>query len=868
MTAGPRPLAYTAALGAVLLWIAFFLGPALPPGKALLAVDLLFRFPPWDARVAPDWEASNHLLFDQAAQFYPWRLVARRLDSAQLPPLWNPYSGTGSPLLANEQSATLAPIEHLVSGIDPPRAAVVASAVRLLVAGGGMILLAGSLGLSPAAALFSAIAFLGSGSIALLLYHPNANVSMWLPLAAWLSWRLARTGGPRTASLLALVLGAQLLGGHPETSLYVSFASVLFFVLGRGAAIAVAEKSQRAFSSWLLLAAAHVAGMGLAAPQTLPFLEYLREGAVLHLRSGERFFNPLSCAVGIFAPELFGTPDRPNTYFGPRNYHAVATQYAGLATLILAITAVARCGRSGVGHPKTAHRFIVLALAAAAAFSLFLVYPTPVWRLAGLFPPFRIAAHVTGLTLIFGFTASLLGGFGLDTIAGSRSARPAAAASLPRWLITALAAAAIVSLAAGLLLPLARDRLLAIGAEKLAERYAGVSHARSLAYYLDRVPLVFTQLQWTLIRTGLLGITLAALLGLGPRLLAGAISLKWVLGAGLILHLAMDLAHFGRGYVPAIPVAHVFPSAPEIDRLAHLPGIVRVLPTGRALPPNTLTAYGIEDFRVHDAVGSVAQSRFEAAMSSAPFLRRPLASYDRALLDVAGVDMVATEPSETATDSAGFTVVDRGAITLVRNDRAWPRAFFCAGARQGATDSEAAAAAGSLAALAASPPSEVVLTPASTGKNVASTRQWRLVRSVYPGLDRPPPPSLTRDDRVLAAGDSATIATGDSATIEIGRLTHTPLEVTADITAPADGWLVLLDQDFPGWEVQVDGSPGHSARAYGLFRTVQVTAGSHAVSWSYRPASFARGLGWAIAALVFTAAGFAAGERRDRSRSG
>src|SRR5262245_34457446 len=85
----------------IAIWVVFFFAPALPADRALLGVDLLMRFPPWDAAVPPDWEARNHLLFDQASQFYPWRLLTRRLADAGLPPLWNPYAGTGSPLLAN-----------------------------------------------------------------------------------------------------------------------------------------------------------------------------------------------------------------------------------------------------------------------------------------------------------------------------------------------------------------------------------------------------------------------------------------------------------------------------------------------------------------------------------------------------------------------------------------------------------------------------------------------------------------------------------------------------------------------------------------------------------------------------------------------
>ena len=196
----PLTSALLAALGLV-LWIGFFLAPALQPGRALLGVDLLMRFPPWDAQVAPEWEARNHLLFDQAVQFYPWRLLTRSLAAAHLPPLWNPYAGTGSPLLANYQSATLAPVELLVSGLDPTRAPAVAAAIRLAIAGAGMLLLLRRFGLPAIAACFGTLAFLGSGAITILLYHPNSNASVWLTKTSVVAQVFEPSAGPEQPRL-------------------------------------------------------------------------------------------------------------------------------------------------------------------------------------------------------------------------------------------------------------------------------------------------------------------------------------------------------------------------------------------------------------------------------------------------------------------------------------------------------------------------------------------------------------------------------------------------------------------------------------------------------------------------------------------
>jgi hypothetical protein len=57
-----------------------------------------------------------------------------------------------------------------------------------------------------------------------------------------------------------------------------------------------------------------------------------------------------------------------------------------------------------------------------------------------------------------------------------------------------------------------------------------------------------------------------------------------------------------------------------------------------------------------------------------------------------------------------------------------------------------------------------------------------------------------------------------------------------DVDARSAGALVLTQQDAAGWEVSVDGArttPGPPAG--GVFRTVRVPAGHHAVEWRYRP---------------------------------
>ena len=66
---------------------------------------------------------------------------------------------------------------------------------------------------------------------------------------------------------------------------------------------------------------------------------------------------------------------------------------------------------------------------------------------------------------------------------------------------------------------------------------------------------------------------------------------------------------------------------------------------------------------------------------------------------------------------------------------------------------------------------------------------------------------------------------------------YTANRVTATVESTEGGRLVLTDLAYPGWEVRVDGRAAESVRVDGMFRGVDVPAGSHQVAWVYRPTS-------------------------------
>jgi hypothetical protein len=116
---------------------------------------------------------------------------------------------------------------------------------------------------------------------------------------------------------------------------------------------------------------------------------------------------------------------------------------------------------------------------------------------------------------------------------------------------------------------------------------------------------------------------------------------------------------------------------------------------------------------------------------------------------------------------------------------------------------------------------------------------WDLVHRV--GFD----PAATV---VLEGGQSLDVQPGDAARVQVVRYALNSLEISVD--SPVEGYLVLSDPFYPGWQAEVDGQPASLLRANYAFRAVAVPAGSHRVTMAFRSGSWFLGLGITLATLL------------------
>lgn len=146
----------------------------------LLPGEFLRGFAPFGSDPQAPW---NILQWDALGQYFPWRFFAAQQLRDGLIPLWNPHQFSGTPFLANGQSAIFYPLGFPFWLFDTARSFGLSAFLHMLLASDGAYFLARRWNLSRAAALLGAIGFSFCGYLAAWIVLPTlSNTASWLPL--------------------------------------------------------------------------------------------------------------------------------------------------------------------------------------------------------------------------------------------------------------------------------------------------------------------------------------------------------------------------------------------------------------------------------------------------------------------------------------------------------------------------------------------------------------------------------------------------------------------------------------------------------------------------------------------------------------
>jgi hypothetical protein len=336
-------------------------------------------------------------LRDHSDYFQPLRwFTAQQLRAGALP-LWNPYSASGEPWLANPQTGVFYPPAWLFLALPFAKAYMLYLALHLLVLGWGAYALFVR-DAAPGAALVGAVALMLSGpTLSFVDVSNNFATFAWIPLVLACARERraapstdaappasAQAAPPRThaaparwsIAVDALLLASAFLGGEPFLAACAAsmYAAIVFRV-------------DRARAAAATIAAAGAGAIALSAAQLLPFLEMLRGSdrrAGLSAAEILRESMPLRQWWRVAVRPL---SDR--AMFDPHlAQHFIPILYVGLAVVVLAI---AGCS---VARARPWLAVLALAIAIGSGPAILARLPLTLFRYPARMVPFAAIALV------------------------------------------------------------------------------------------------------------------------------------------------------------------------------------------------------------------------------------------------------------------------------------------------------------------------------------------------------------------------------------------------------------------------------------------------------------------------------------------
>ena len=804
-----------AALLLILVLLVFF-WPAVFGGRVLLPADLVFDLDPLWQPLAPEGYTgpSNPLLSDQVYQFLPWKVFTRRMLAQGRLALWNPYTDGGLPFVGNAQSAVFSPF-NLIGYLLPLYSSLTVTAIlRLFVAGLFTFLFAREVGLSKPGALLAMMVFTFSGPLIVWLGHPHSSVIVWLPaMLLTIERALTRRSG---LYLIAsgLTIGAQFLGGHPETSFHVMLAWMAY-ALYRAVSLE-GWRTSRLFPQLVRIATAAALGVLLAAVQLLPFAEALTHSVTPSLRESElpgsasafitRIFlewHDWPTAVTAILPQYFGT-DLDGSYWFPYSNYMEQNTYVGMLPLALAVAATLH----NLRRRSAPHRNPVLFFALMAVVCLGVALRLPLLNAINYLPLFNLTANGR-LRLIYALAVAILAGLGLDEISGGCQ-------HCRRLTLRTLALSALVSL---FLIAFAytgfvifKDEVIRSGREFVETNWGTPYLSRPLEYYYALVEERYEK-KLALFLPGNVVMYLPVLIALSWSALhwwerkPPVRSKIWAYAAlGLTM---LDAFLLGVPFNPAIAPQHIFPTPGAVQFLQQDRDIYRVSGTDLILYPNSGMLFGVSDIRGYDAV---VPRRYADLVDRLEghyrfHLHSLFVQANSPLFDLLNVKYVLTDRELNGKWELVYR--DAGSVKVYRNRDVLPRAFVVYHA-------------------------EIVDSAAQSLERITDSgfdfRERVVLEEAPAGWTEPPETPAT------------------AAAVHI--VDYEPNRVRMEVETAAAGLLVLTDNYAPGWKALLDGQATRVYVADHAFRAVVVPAGSHQVEFVYQPLSFRVGVAISLLTAV------------------
>lgn len=343
---------------------------------------------------------KNPITSDAISFSYPMRTLAIDLMKKGEWPLWNPYILTGTPLLANFQSAPFTFTNIFYFLFENLTAWSIQIIAQHFLSALFIFLLLRFWGLGKRASILAGLVYAFSGfSIIWSQWNAHVLAAAYIPLLLLFIDRWFKNGKWYEGLSISITLALQLLSGYPQIVFY-NFLAVFVLWIFR------LKSTPKIFVKTTLLAVWILLGIGVAGVQILPGYELL----TFSQRQQEKIpinwaFLSWEQVITFIAPDYFGNHATGN-YWGPKNYTS-NIGFVGIVAIILA----------GIGVLNFWKDYCVRTSFFIGLLALILALPNPVSTFLWQSNILGLQAGVFHRSLIlFVLSISLLAGFGYESL--------------------------------------------------------------------------------------------------------------------------------------------------------------------------------------------------------------------------------------------------------------------------------------------------------------------------------------------------------------------------------------------------------------------------------------------------------------------
>ena len=500
---------------------------------------------------------KNVQLSDVFSQFFVWKYLAIDMIKHGKWPLWNYYSFSGTPLLANFHSGSLFPANILFL---LPKYWGWSLYIMLshFVAAIGMYVYLGTYIKSKIPRISAGVIYSFAGQMTM---WSEFGTAVWaaamIPLVLWSIDRVVDSKNLKHLIAISLFTGLTVLAGHVQLLTYLI---VLVPIYGLWKV-----KSTQNFhlKTLIQICAAFGLGLGLAALQLLPTIDlfnYSIRAEEKYTSSGVAFFGltPIIDLIRLWAADFFGNPVTGNDFS--------KVGYLGFSSYLGAITIPMISGLLFVNTKKLVKFFLGLLL---VIFFLAIKHPISTW-LYTLPIPLLTYSSATRLFFLVNLAASILLAASFNYLQNSKYIRYVRGTAL-----------------------------VLIG--------------------LTLIGWLFIDLEFRVVSIRNSAIPIFILLTL--IIITKILYKRKILVFFLLIILVIDLGRFYRKFNTYVPERLVFPSTPAIEYIKNQPGIFRIArQRGPILPANSWTFYRLEAIEGYDALRLLSYNRLFHLIETGEYL--------------------------------------------------------------------------------------------------------------------------------------------------------------------------------------------------------------------------------------------------------